>query len=323
MALKFEDYYKVLGVERSASADAIKRAYRKLASKFHPDKNKDDPEAANKFSKANEAYEVLSDPEKRKKYDQLGQNWKDGQQFDPPPGFGSQFNPGQGGFSFSTSDGGGFSDFFEMMFGQAARGGGGGGGGRSAAGPNLEDLFGGRAGPGFGGAGANHAPRQAPPQEHELTVSLTEAFHGGSRQLRLQGPGGEKKIDVKIPAGATPGTKLALKREGLVLKINIAPDPRFELDGKGNLTTTVNIPPWLAALGGKVDVPTMEGTVSMTVPPGTASGGKLRLKEKGMPRRKGEPADLFVRLMVAVPKVLSDEQKDLYEKLRELDNPAG
>jgi len=314
MALKFEDYYKVLGVDRAASADEIKRAYRKLASKYHPDKNKDDPEAANKFSKANEAYEVLSDPEKRKKYDQLGENWKHGQNFEPPPGYGSHFNPGQGGFSFNTSDAGGFSDFFEMLFGQAARG-----GGSSGGGPNIEDLFGSRMGGQDFGGGPNHTPRQAPTQEHELTVSMTEAFRGSSRQLRLQGPSGEKTLDVKIPAGSTPGTKLALKREGLVLKINIAPDPRFDLDGKGNLTTTVNMAPWLAALGGKVDVPTMDGTLSMTVPPGTSSGAKLRLKGKGMPKRKGDPADLFVRLMIEAPKALSDEQKALYEKLRDLE----
>ncbi|MEM1353406.1 MAG: J domain-containing protein [Planctomycetota bacterium] len=313
MSLKFEDYYRVLGVERSASADAIKRAYRKLASKYHPDKNKDDPEAASKFSKANEAYEVLSDPEKRKKYDQLGENWKQGQSFDPPPGFGSHYNPGRGGFSFNTSDAGGFSDFFEMLFGQA----GGGGGQRGGPGPNLEDLFGARMGGPGGGSGppAQHAT----PAEHELVISLTEAYHGGSRQVHVQGPEGQKTLEVKIPAGAMTGNRLALKREGLVLKIKVAPDPRFELDQRGNLTTTLRIAPWLAVLGGNADVPTMAGAVSMTIPPGTGSGAKLRLKGQGMPRRKDTPADLLVRVMVEVPQDLSDEQQALYEQLRDLD----
>lgn len=309
MALKFEDYYKTLEVERTASAAEIKRAYRKLANKYHPDKNKDDPDAAAKFAKANEAYEVLSDADKRKKYDQLGENWKHGQQFEPPPGYGSHFNPGQGGYSFTASDAGGFSDFFEMLFGNQA-------GGRRGGGASVEDLFGSRmGGQGFGG----QAPRQAPAQEHALSVSLTEAYRGTTRQLRLQGPSGEKTIDVKIPAGTTPGTKLALKKEGLVLKINVATDPRFALDGKGNLTTTQKIAPWLAVLGGKIDVPTMDGTVTMTVPAGTSGGAKLRLKEKGMPQRKGGAADLFVKLDIAVPKTLTDEQKAAYEKLRDLE----
>jgi curved DNA-binding protein len=313
MALKFEDYYKTLGVERSAAAAEIKRAYRKLANKYHPDKNKDDPEAAAKFAKANEAYEVLSDPDKRKKYDQLGENWKHGQQFEPPPGYGSRFNPGQGGFNFTASDAGGFSDFFEMLFGQQA-----GGASRGGRGASVEDLFGARMG-GQPFGGQPHAPSAPPEQEHEIGISLTEAFRGTTRQLRLQGPRGDKSIDVKIPAGTTPGSKLRLKSEGLVLKINVASDPRFDLDPKGNLTTHVKIAPWLAALGGKIDVPTMDGTVSMTVPPGTSSGAKLRLKEKGMPKRKGPAADLFVKLNIAVPKTLTDEEKKLYEQLRDLE----
>jgi len=320
MALQFEDYYKTLGVERSASADEIKRAYRKLANRYHPDKNKDDPNAADQFSKVSEAYEVLSDKDKRQKYDRLGENWKQGQSFDPPPGyegFGNSFRQGPGGFSFKTSGGGagagGFSDFFEMLFGQAARGGGG---------SPFESFFGG------GSSGGGHrfenpgesAPRQAPEQTHELSVSLTEAYRGSTRQLRLQGPAGEQTIDVKIPAGTTTGTKLRLKEHNLLLKIVVASDTRFELGATGDLTTTLKIPPYLAALGGKASVTTMDGTVTMTIPPCTSSGAKLRLKGKGMPKRaSNEHADLFVRVMIEVPRELTEEQRKAYERLRDAD----
>ena len=312
MAMKFEDYYKTLDVPRDASADVIKRAYRKLASKFHPDKNKDDPDAAAKFSKANEAYDVLSDPDKRKKYDQLGENWKHGQSFDPPPGYGSQFRPGQGGFSFQGSEAGGFSDFFEMLFGQQARGGPGSGGG--APGGGFEQMFG--QGGGMGGGARMQAPQRE--QEHDLTVSLHEAYHGSTRQLRMSGPQGDKTLDVRIPPGATTGTKLRLKNDGVVLKLNVSPDPRFEVSGR-NLLATVRVLCWDAALGAKVDVPTMDGDVTLTVPPGTLSGGKLRLKGKGMPSGKSGDAagDLLVRVMVDVPKEMTDAQRELFEKLRD------
>lgn len=291
--MKFEDYYKTLGVDRSASADEIKRAYRKLANKHHPDKNKNNPNAAEQFAKVSEAYEVLSDKDKRAKYDRLGANWQQGEQFQPPPGFEGFANAfGQGG-------GGGFSDFFEMLFGQAAQG-----SGRSAGG------FG-------GGHGFQQQAQRASEQTHEISVSLTEAYHGSTRQLQLQGPQGKQTIDVKIPAGTTTGSKLRLKEHGLLLKINVANDPRFERDSKGNLTATTRIAPHVAALGGKADVPTMEGEVTMTIPPGTSSGAKLRLKGKGMPKRGSEPADLFIRVMVDVPKSLTEQQKALYEQLRD------
>lgn len=302
MALKFEDYYKTLDVDRSASADEIKRAYRKLANKHHPDKNKDNPKAAERFAKVGEAYEVLSDKDKRAKYDRLGENWQHGEQFQPPPGYGGQFRQG------TAHGAGGFSDFFEMLFGQAAQGGGSG----------FEEMF--------GGAGGGHRfenpgqPRQAPAQTHEIEISLTEAYHGGSRQLQLQGPAGKQIIDIKIPKGTTTGNKLRLKEHNLLLKINVANDPRFELANNGNLTATIKIAPYLAALGGKADVPTMNGVVTMTIPPGTTSGAKLRLKGKGMPKRGGaDHADLFARVMIDVPKELSDEQRKAYEQLREAD----
>ena len=314
--MKFEDYYKTLGVDRSASADEIKRAYRKLANKHHPDKNKDNPDAAEQFAKVGEAYEVLSDKDKRAKYDRLGANWQQGEQFTPPPGYEQYFRQGPGssggGFSFQSSGGaGGFSDFFEMLFGQAAQGGHGGA-------TSFEEMF--------GGAGGGHRfenpgqPRQAPEQTHNLGISLTEAYHGASRQLQLQGPAGTQTIDIKIPKGTVTGNKLRLKEHNLLLQISVANDPRFELSNTGDLTTTVKVPPYIAALGGKADVPTMDGIVTMTIPPGTSSGAKLRLKGKGMPKRGGsDHADLFARVMIEVPKELNEEQQKAYEQLRGLD----
>ena len=322
MALKFEDYYKTLGVSRSATADEIKRAYRKLANKHHPDKNKDNPKASEQFAKVAEAYEVLSDKDKRAKYDRLGENWKAGDQFQPPPGYGSASRTHRGhggGFEFrSASDAGGFSDFFEMLFGQAAQG------GTGRAGASFDDIFGGNGNPGgghrFENPGQGFSQQRPPEQTHEISISLTEAYRGASRQLTLQGPAGSQTIDVKIPKGTTTGNKLRLKEHNLILKINVANDPRFELSPNGNLTTTIKIPPHLAALGGKVDVPTMDGTVTMTLPPGTSSGAKLRLKGKGMPKRGDGQADLFARVMIEAPKELSEEQRKAYEQLRELDN---
>ena len=337
MALKFEDYYKTLGVERSASAQEIKRAYRKLANKYHPDKNKDDPKSAEMFNKVGEAYEVLSDKDKREKYDRLGENWKHGDQFQPPPGYEQHFrqapgsgpgtSPGGGGFSFRSTGGDaeGFSDFFEMFFGQAAPGGRAGGPG----GASFEEVFGGAGGyPGgghrFENPGESFTQRRATSggeQTHEITVSLTEAYRGATRQLQLRGQAGTQTIDVKIPKGATTGTKLRLKEHNLLLKINVAKDPRFELSKTGDLTTTLKIPPHVAALGGKADVPTMDSAVTMTIPPGTSSGARLRLKGKGMPKRGGTSgdnhADLFARVMIEVPKELTEAQRKAYEQLRE------
>ncbi|MEM1107663.1 MAG: DnaJ domain-containing protein [Planctomycetota bacterium] len=297
MSVKFEDYYQTLGVARDAAADEIKRAYRKLAQKLHPDRNKE-PDAAERFSKVSEAYEVLKDPEKRSRYDRFGQNYKAGQDFRPPPGF-EGFGGGRGGQSFSF-EGGDFSDFFQQMFGGTSGSRPGGGGG---------NPFGGRAAP----------PRE---QEAEITVSLHEAYHGGTRQLTLSGGsysggGGDKKIDVKIPPRIKPGSKIRLRGENLLLKINVAPDPRFRVEGV-NLVSDLKISPALAALGGKADVATMDGTVTMSVPAGIASGSKLRVRDKGL----GKDGDQLVRVLITVPKELTDEQRELYEKLRDLEpNP--
>lgn len=327
MAIKFEDYYQTLGVSRDASAEQIRRAYRKLARQHHPDVSKD-KDAAQRFAKVNEAYEVLSDPEKRQRYDQLGENWQAGQEFRPPPGWENvrfDFKPGAGqagGFSFKG--GGQFSDFFETLFGDLM-------GSRHAGGPRgggrqmFDDLFR-QAGAGqdfakdFGHKrhGAHHAP--AAQQVTDLPITLEQAYRGGTQRIEVQGPTGRKNIEVKIPAGATDGMKIRLRGEGLVLRLRIEKDPRFELQGR-NLITEARISPAQAALGGKVDVPTLNGTLAMTIPPGSSSGRKLRLKGKGLPAAgKHHPGDLIVRLMIDVPEKMTQQQRELYEKLREEEN---
>ncbi|MEM6332250.1 MAG: DnaJ C-terminal domain-containing protein [Planctomycetota bacterium] len=314
MAVKFQDYYQTLGVSRSASADDIKRAYRKLAQKLHPDRNKAS-DAAEQFSKVSEAYDVLSDPDKRQKYDQFGADYKDGQDFRPPPGF-----EGFGGFSTSGGGAGGgaagMSDFFEALFG-ARRGGG---PGSASRGSPFDDMFsqaGRSAGNPFGGGPA--APASGGEQEADLTISLADAVKGTTRALTLSGPAGRKQIDVRIPPGTTPGQKLRLKDQGVILKINLAPDPTFCLKGR-DLHTTLRIPDHLAALGGKTDAPTLDGPVSLTIPPGSSTNTKLRIKQKGLPATKTkDPGDLIVTLHITVPKQLNDDQRAAYTRLAEFD----
>jgi len=312
MAVKFQDYYEVLGVPRNASQEEIKRAHRKFARKYHPDVNKDKG-AEKKFKEVSEAYEVLKDPETRKKYDTLGANWKAGQEFTPPPGSeGMQFEfGGAGGQGFSFGDGEGFSDFFEAIFGQR------GGPGRSG----FEGFSRG------GGAGAS---RRRTPQASEapMTLTLEDAYHGATKQITLQDPasGATKTLGVKIPAGTTHGAKIRLAGQGnqgpdgrtgdVILKITLAHHPRFEVHGH-NLHTTIPVSPWEAALGAKVPVPTLDGEVTMTVPPGAQSGQKLRLREKGLPKQghAGQRGDLLVHLKTVVPKELTEREKELFESL--------
>ncbi len=290
MSIQFEDYYQTLGLSRDATADDIKRAYRKLARQYHPDTNSS-PDAEAKFKQVTEAYEVLKDPERRQRYDQFGADYKAGQEFRPPPGFEQFF---QGGMNNGQA---GFSDFFNAMFG---------------------GMGGPQTGQPFGQSRQAHAPPQTL-QEHELRISLHEAFHGTTRSLSLSMPTGNKTLDVKIPAGSSDGSKIRLAREGFMLIIRLAPDPRFEVQGR-NLLATARLTPAQAALGDKIEVETFKGEVKLTVPPGTASGGRLRLTGFGLPGRKPseEPGDLFVRVMVDVPKSLTDEQRALYEQLRDL-----
>lgn len=316
MAVTFEDYYQTLGLQRDASAEDIKRAYRKLARENHPDTNKDDPDAAAKFSKISEANEVLSDPEKRKKYDQFGQHWKQGQSINPDDvrgfgggGFEDLFRnartqgarPGPGGFRFEQS-GGSSSSFFDALFGQMHDA------------HAHDDAF--RRRP--GNTGFRNQPAE---QTHDLTVSLHEAMHGGTRSVSLQGPQGNSELDVKVPAGVREGSKIRLKQHGLVLRIHVASHPHFTVQGS-DLTTVVHIDPATAALGGKADVNTPDGSATLTIPPGTSSGSKLRLRGKGLPTKPGgdEHGDLLARVMIRVPKELNEAQRAAYKQLKEANN---
>lgn len=319
MAVKFQDYYETLGVDRKASDEEIDRAYRKHARQYHPDINKS-PDAAEKFKQVNEAYEVLSDPEKRRRYDQLGPNWQAGEPFTPPPGGGRA----DVHFGDVGDIGGDFSDFFKAFFG---------------------DVGGfGRAGFDFGG-GRRHAGAQGrSPQpdrsaaghdeEAEIEITLEEAARGGKKSIVLEkmvpGENGQLRprhtsYDVTIPRGVTEGSKIRLSGQGgkraagapagdLLLRVHIRPDPRFRLEGH-NLRTRVDVAPWEAALGARVDVATLAEAVTMHVPPGTQSGQTLRLRGKGMPRRKGEPGDLLADVRIVVPQELSVRERELFEQL--------
>lgn len=311
MAVSYQDYYKLLGVDRGAKAEEISKAFKKLARKYHPDLNPGDKKAEEKFKEINEAYEVLKDPEKRKLYDQLGPDWQHGQQFSGNnQGFenmhfnfnGQDFGGGMGG-----SD---FSDFFESIFGQA-RGGGHFGG---------EDLGG-----GFGGY--SRRPRRGGDVEAELPLSLEDVLKGGKRSITLQMPGGPKTLEVNIPAGIRDGAKLRLSGQGnpspnggkagdLFLRIIYEPNARFKVDGD-NLHCEVNLAPWEAVLGARVPVPTLDGQVELNIPAGTSSGKKFRLRGKGMgtPSKRG---DLLVRTMIVAPSKLTDEERELWEKLSKI-----
>ena len=313
--MKYQDYYEVLGVERSASQEEIQKAFRKLARKWHPDVNKA-PKAEEKFKQLNEAYEVLRDPGKRKRYDHLGKDWHAGQSFTPPPGFGAGGRrTASGGNPFGPTGGGDFSDFFRTIFGDM--------------------NFGGGASGGFGrGEATEEAPGVPTGDQHaEITISIEEAAFGANKKIELESltrnaRGGlsrsTRSFEVKIPAGVTEGSKIRLAGQGeasvggrsgdLYLKIHIAQHGRFELDGN-DLKVTLDLTPWEAALGAEVSVSTMQEQVRLRIPAGAQSGQSLRLRGKGMPRRKGPSGDLLVKLRIVVPKVLSAVEKKLFEQL--------
>jgi len=303
--MQFKDYYKTLGVEPEADADEIKRAYRRLARKYHPDVNKESG-SEDRFKEVGEAWEVLKDPDKRKQYDQLRRGgWRQGDDFQPPPDWSGGFRD-VGGGGRSRGFGGGFSDFsefFENLFG---------GGG-------MDDRRGGRR----GGRGQDVHAR--------LVIDLETAYSGGRQRITLsrsgadsRSPNREQHLDVRIPAGVLPGQQIRLAGQGepghggapagdLYLEIDIRPHRLFELEGR-NVHLTLPIAPWEAALGAGVDVPTLGGRVSMNIPAGASSGKRLRLKGRGLPGKP--PGDQIVILKVVVPKPTSDRQRELYEALR-------
>jgi DnaJ-class molecular chaperone len=297
MAVKFRDYYEVLAVPRTASMEEIKKAYRTLARKYHPDVNPGDKTAEEKFKELNEAYAVLSDPEKRKRYDELGANWKAGTDFTPPPGWeGSRATYQDFGDVFGAG-GGGFSDFFETLFG-ARRGA--------------------RAGSGFALRGSDI--------EAEIPLTLEQAHRGVTRSLTLQDPNGPKTLDVTIPAGVHEGSVIRLAGQGepgiggasagdLLLHVRLEPHPLFRLLADGNIEIELPVAPWEAALGARVTVPTLDGSVEMTIPAGAQGGQQLRLRRQGLNRRNGERGDEYVRLKIVISPQLTEAEKALFAKL--------
>jgi curved DNA-binding protein len=324
MSVKFIDYYQTLGVDRGASPDDLQRAYRQLTRKHHPDLNKDDPKAEERFRRINEAYEVLKDPEKRRRYDQLGSNWKQGQDFTPPPGAaGSTFDFRHAG-THSGFTANGVSDFFEAFFGAGGLG--------EHLGDRLRHTA--RAHDGDDRPRQPHHRRDARPQDVELDIDLEELYHGGTKHVELQYTEPNRqglleprtvKLDVRIPPGALDGTKVRIKGEGpivgharsdLHLVLRLRPHPRFTPQGH-DLITPLPISPWEAALGARVSLHTLEGLVTVSVPPGSQHGQKLRLRDKGLPKRDDGRGDLLAELRVAIPRGLSPEERELWERLRD------
>lgn len=324
MAVKFRDYYEVLGVSKTATQDEIRKAYRSLARKHHPDVNPGDKSAEDKFKEINEAYEVLSDPDKRKRFDQLGANWKAGSDFTPPPGWEAR-SPGYGGFSSATGQGspGDFSDFFESLFG-----------GRRNA----------RSGTNFRMRGND--------VDAEITLSLEEAHRGTKRTISFEAAepcstcggsgtkdgkacptcGGSglvlrpKSLEVTIPAGVRQDSVIRLAGQGepggngapagdLFLHIRIQPHKRFQISGDNDIEMELPVSPWEAALGATINVPTIDGAVEMKIPPGAQGGKKLRLRGQGLSQRNGMRGDQYVRLKIMNPTGLNAKQKELFEQL--------
>ncbi|MHB1947603.1 MAG: DnaJ C-terminal domain-containing protein [Gammaproteobacteria bacterium] len=304
--MEFKDYYATMGVPRTASADEIKRSYRKLARKYHPDVSKE-PNAEEKFKEVQEAYEVLKDPKKRASYDQLGTQWQAGQEFRPPPNWQGQYY--EEGSPFEEGGFGGFSDFFENIFG------------------------GGRSGRHAGVRQRHHEFNQRGSDQHaKINVSLEEAYHGATKEIQLQVPeidaqgrahNKSRVLKINIPKGVISGQQLRLAQQGLpgigkgapgdlYLEIELLPHRLFTLQGR-DVYVTLPVTPWEAALGAKITVPTLGGPVDMKISPNSQAGQKLRLKERGIPGRPH--GDQYALLQIQTPPAHTDTQRALYEKM--------
>lgn len=296
--MAYKDYYQTLGVDRGASEADVKSAYRKLAKQYHPDKNPGDTSAEARFKEIGEAYAVLSDAEKRKLYDQYGHAGE-------VPAGAYQGSPAD----FSGFETGGFSDFFQGLFGQTGPGGGTTrtrGGVRTTQ-VNLDDLLGGMGG----------GRRFVQNVEGELQVTLREAFAGNEQTISVDG----KRMSVRVPAGTRDGTRLRLAGQGpgggdVILTVRVLEDPRFDIEGD-DVHTSVDVPAPLAALGGKRKVPTLRGNVELSIPAGSSGGRTLRLRGQGWPTASGH-GDLYVRLNLTLPSDLSEQERELYRQLAAL-----
>jgi DnaJ-class molecular chaperone len=327
--MEFKDYYSTLGVSKTATDKELKQAFRKLARKYHPDVNPGDKKAESQFKEINEAYEVLGDPSKRKKYDELGANWRMYEQTEaqrgPNPFAGGG---GQGGFRTMTpeemeelfGDQNPFSDFFTTFFGGQPHGGGGFGGEsrRTARG------------------GARSRTRPGRDVEHEIELTLEEAYHGTTRRLSLKHDGHARTVDVRIPAGVGDGSRVRVSGEGeqgvggaaagnLYLRVRLAPHPLFERKGR-DLYVTVTLPVHTAVLGGEAEVPTLTGkTVRLRIPQATQNSQVFRLKGYGMPAigKPDDKGDLYARVEVQLPTELSDAEREHWEALAKVSGGAA
>ncbi len=296
--MEYHDYYKILGVSRDSSAADIKTAYRKLAMEYHPDRNPGDKKAEDRFKEINEAYQVLSDPKKRERYDQVGESYSQWQQNGAPENFdwsrwATQQPAGRPVDMDDLFGEGGFSDFFSSLFG----------------GMNMGQTVRGRT------------SRRAPSYQQQVTISLKEAFSGTTRILQI----GDRRVEVKIPAGVSTGSRIRVpgaasnKTDGnpsdLMLILDVAEDPFFEREGD-DLHSQVMVDMFIAVLGGEAEVKTMSGNVILTIPPGTQTDQVFRLSGRGMPHVKNANTrgDLYIRVKVQIPRQLNDRQKSLLEE---------
>lgn len=306
--MQYKDYYSILGVDKNASLDDIKKAYRKLAKKYHPDANPGNKEAEEKFKDINEAYEVLSDPEKKRKYDAFGNGYdfKNGYDFDPSQfGFGNNWR-----YEFRTFGGRDHSDFFNMIFGNN--------------GFDFEELF---RPSNRTKRGINYA-YDGEDIETEIEITPEEGFMGVEKRIMLRRKDGEKTITFKIPRGVKNNEKIRLQGQGepganggrngdLYLIVNIKSDGRFLLEGN-DLITNMDIMPWDAALGGEATVDTLDGKIRVKIPEGIQTDSKIRVAGKGYIDRNGRRGDLYIKVRIMNPAFITHEMKELYEKLRQV-----
>ena len=325
-ATDYKDYYSILGVSKTASVDEIKQAFRKLARKYHPDVNPGNKQAEARFKEVNEAYEVLSDSEKRQKYDQFGQYWQQAGQSWPPRGGTTNSNADFNNFEFGKYNN--FDDFINDLLGRfgGPSPGPSTGGGRQAY--SYTTSPGGS--PGFGGfdgfsdfSGSQDPTATTQDREAVIALSFAEAFQGVQKRFSL----GNETIEVRIPPGAKPGSRVRVRGKGTVnpynqqrgdlyLKVEIRPHSFFQFEGD-NLVCEVPIAPDEAVLGGSIEVPTPDGTVKMNIPSGIRSGQTLRLRGKGWPQPKGGRGDQLVKIAIVSPKELSPTEREYYEKIRD------